>query len=55
VKDYKPVVHSKWEINLDGYYPYCQHCKTEPCGGAMTKYCPECGARMDGKENENEC
>jgi NADH pyrophosphatase NudC (nudix superfamily) len=42
------VIHAKWEINYDGYYPYCSHCKTEPKNGVMSKYCPECGAKMDG-------
>ena len=45
--DAKDVVHAKWEINSDGYYPYCSHCKNEPENGKMTKWCPECGARMD--------
>lgn len=41
------VIHAKWEINSDGYYPYCSHCKNEPENGKMTKWCSECGARMD--------
>lgn len=45
-EDVQPVVHSKWEISSDGYYPYCKRCKARP--SEMTKYCPECGARMDG-------
>lgn len=46
--DVAPVVHSRWMISSDGYYPYCEHCRTEPVGGKMTKYCPNCGAVMDG-------
>ena len=42
--------HGKWNINPDGYYPYCSCCKQEPKGGAMTDYCPNCGAKMDLKE-----
>jgi Zn finger protein HypA/HybF involved in hydrogenase expression len=42
--------HGKWNINSDGYYPYCSCCKEEPPSGIMTKYCPNCGARMDLKE-----
>lgn len=49
-KDWQPVVHAKWEICSDGYYPYCSNCKNEPKGREMTDYCPNCGARMDGKE-----
>ena len=44
------VKHAKWNINCDGYYPYCSNCKTEPPSRIMTKYCPNCGARMDLKE-----
>ena len=45
--DVVEVKHAKWEINSDGYYPYCSHCKTEPKNGIMTKYCSECGAKMN--------
>lgn len=43
-----PVKHGRWEINCDGYYPYCSNCKNEPQGREMTLFCPNCGARMDG-------
>ena len=46
--DVQEVKRAKWIISSNGYYPYCSHCKTEPKNGVMTKYCPECGARMDG-------
>lgn len=46
--DVAPVIHSKWEICCDGYYPYCLNCKAEPPGREMTKFCPNCGAKMDG-------
>ena len=45
--DVAPVIHSKWEICCDGYYPYCLNCKAEPPGREMTKYCPNCGAKMN--------
>ena len=48
--DVVEVKHAKWEINSDGYYPYCSHCKTEPKNGVMSKYCPECGAKMNLSE-----
>ena len=44
--DVQEVVHGKWEICSDGYYPYCSVCKEEPSVGVMTKYCPNCGAKM---------
>lgn len=44
-----PVEHGHWIISSDGYYPYCSECKMEPEGGKMTKYCPHCGAEMDGE------
>lgn len=46
VADVQPVVHAKWEISSDGYYPYCSRCFGRP-NGELTKYCPDCGARMD--------
>ena len=49
--DVNPVVHSRWEINCDGYYPYCMNCKKEPPGRVMTDFCPNCGADMRGEKN----
>ena len=49
--DAAPVVHAKWIICSDGYYPYCSNCKREPQGREMTKFCPNCGAKMDDDEN----
>ena len=45
------VVHGRWIICSDGYYPYCSVCKAEPKHGEMTNYCPNCGAKMDGDGN----
>ena len=47
--DVEEVKHAKWEINCDGYYPFCSNCKTEPKNGVMSKRCPECGAKMDSQ------
>ena len=47
--DVQEVRHGKWEINCDGYYPYCSNCKEEPKNGAMSDYCPNCGCKMDGE------
>lgn len=46
--EFQPVIHAKWEISSDGYYPYCKKCNARPENGKMTKYCPSCGAKMDG-------
>ena len=43
----EPVRHGRWIISSDGYYPYCSECKEEPKSGNMTKYCPNCGSKMD--------
>ena len=37
---------SKWEIDCDGYYPYCPNCGEEPPSGKMTNFCPKCGKDM---------
>lgn len=47
----QPVKHGHWIINSDGYYPQCSECMSEPRGREMTKYCGECGAKMDGESN----
>lgn len=46
--EFQPVIHARWEISSDGYYPYCKKCNARPENGKMTKYCPNCGAKMDG-------
>ncbi len=46
--EFQPVIHARWEISSDGYYPYCKKCNARPENGKMTKYCPSCGAKMDG-------
>ena len=37
-----------WEVDCDGYYPYCSNCRHEPEGRKMTKFCENCGAEMKG-------
>ena len=41
--EYKPVFHSKW--NYDGT---CDNCKAHVLSN-HTKFCPACGAEMDGE------
>lgn len=50
--EYQPQKRAHWYINPDGYYPQCSNCKNEPQGREMTDYCPNCGAIMDGGEND---
>lgn len=45
-----PVKHGRWIISSDGYYPYCSECGTEPKERTMTKFCSECGCKMDGDD-----
>lgn len=37
-----------WDINCDGYYPFCSNCKESAV--KMSKYCPNCGAKMITRE-----
>lgn len=40
-----------WDINTDGYYPFCSH-----CGEAtqrMSPYCSNCGAKMVTRRHED--
>ena len=55
--DVAPVVHGQWETNSDR--PDSLICSVCKCGFDMWKhdphnYCPNCGAKMDEKENDNE-
>lgn len=50
--DVAPVRHGEWLICCDGYYPYCSKCGEEPYRANnrnLPKFCPNCGARMDGE------
>ena len=44
--EFQPVIHARWEISSDGYYPYCKKCNARPENGKMTKYCPYCSAKL---------
>ena len=58
--EYKPVVHAHWRhykrsyiIPYDGIDEYqCSNCGCRR--SARSKYCKDCGAVMDGKEDKNE-
>ena len=53
------VRHGRWITPVPGDGDtYCSECKRTPLhylsilDYALTNYCPNCGAKMDGKENE---
>lgn len=54
--DVAPVVHGKWELRHEGYGHYweCSVCHTNPCIYVTrnTKFCPNCGAKMDLEEDK---
>ena len=51
-----PVKHGRWKKTEDFPFPewVCSRCNTLFCGTEefpkKYKYCPNCGARMDGEE-----
>lgn len=49
--DVAPVVHGEWLLRHEGYGHYweCSVCHTNPCIYVTehTKFCPNCGAKMD--------
>ena len=58
------VRHGAWKTRPQEFYLgdtewFCSNCKEEFCTGELTvdeflemmRYCPHCGAKMDGKEN----
>lgn len=49
----KDIKETLWEINCDGYYPYCPKCKYEPGNGNLTHFCPNCGADLRGDKSKN--
>lgn len=47
----EPVKHGRWEwIGGYGYQYRCSECIM--CAERRTKYCPNCGAKMDAEEGE---
>lgn len=53
--DAVPVRHGKWVDDSDGIegaWNYCSVCGEQAID--LYDYCPNCGARMDGKGNGNE-
>ena len=55
VADVAEVVHGEWEAYPTRHYKRCSVCKTEYYklyNGFKGNYCPNCGAKMDGKKVE---
>lgn len=52
--DVAPVRHGEWLLRHEGHGHYweCSVCHTNPCIYVTkdTKFCPNCGAKMDGAE-----
>ena len=46
----KPVVHARWKMTDS---PYCSHCRH--IAVYKYRYCPDCGARMDGEPHDDSC
>lgn len=46
---------ANWEINCDGWYPYCSNCKQEPARAEkkLPSICPNCGAYMENTDKFN--
>lgn len=44
-----PVKHGNW-VDVNGIYAICSVCKAEVYQCGEWRYCPKCGASMDGGE-----
>ena len=56
LKEFAPVVYGDWLLRHigAGHYWECSVCHTNPCIYVTehTKFCPNCGAKMDGGSDE---
>lgn len=50
--DAVPVAHGRWVISPGCWWPNgnCSICSEQHIGINYAKYCPNCGAKMDGEE-----
>ena len=56
-EDVAPVRHGEWLLHFEGvgHYFECSECHTNPCIYVTknTKFCPNCGAKMDAEDNDD--
>lgn len=56
-RDVAEVVHGEWLLRHEGrgHYWECSVCHENPCIYVTkhTKFCPNCGAKMDGDSDES--
>ena len=56
--DVAPVRHGRWEEASDGDGIVCPFCRTDFCtiiyDTECFNYCPNCGAKMDEKQDKHE-
>ena len=51
--DAEPVRHGRWDTSFDGITPFCTECgMSHRFMTRITKYCPNCGAKMDGEKEK---
>lgn len=55
----EPIRHGHWEMKADPYaffdtIPVCSVCGCTTKYRVTSKFCPNCGAKMDEEVNENE-
>lgn len=52
--DAAPVVHGRWNVIVGNGWVDCKcnKCNHDWCGEEPPNYCENCGARMDGKDDE---
>lgn len=47
----EPERGAHWDINCDGYYPFCSHCGE--AAQHMSRFCPNCGRKMITRRHED--
>lgn len=50
--DVEPVVHGEWVYD-EFDIPHCSECGHEVMPNLISPFCPNCGAKMDGEERQN--